>query len=102
MSEQDLPSFEDAFAAVRAAVRKAERFGPEVDTAALIVARECRSLISAKVALSWDDWTQLTAQIQVEVARAIRHAAFEKPEFPGKSPDYVHHYRHGYRYGDGI
>lgn len=87
MSEQDLPSFEDAFAAVREAVKKAARFGPEVDTAALIVARNCRSLISAKVALSWDEWTQLTAQIQVEVARAIRHAAFDKPEFPGPKYD---------------
>lgn len=99
MNESDLPSYGEAFAAVRAASKRtgAEAgpySGDEVDTAALLVTRKCRSLISAKVALSWDEWTQLTAQIQVEVARAIRHTAYEPPPFPGKlaEPRYMHQY----------
>ena len=59
-------------------------FGPLVDEVSLLIAQRTRSRLSQGLGihLSWDKWTQLTAIIQTDVAVALRHAAFDKPDFP--------------------
>jgi hypothetical protein len=58
-------------------------YGPEVDEAALEIAQRCRAQIAGQgIALTWDQWSRLTASLQVEIARALRHAVFDPPQFP--------------------
>lgn len=66
-------------------------YGPAVDEAALLVAKWVRSKLSQAIhlALTYEQWTQLTAIIQSEVAVAIRHSAYDKPEYPiTQAPQY--------------
>lgn len=56
-----------------------------VDAAALVMAQKARGRLSEvrDLALTWDQWTRLIAILRQEFAIAIRHAAFDPPEFPG-------------------
>lgn len=77
-----------AFDAVRENATKGSPFQgaacAAVDGAALLMAQKARGRLSEvrDLALTWDQWTRLTAILQQEFALAIRHAAFDPPEFP--------------------
>lgn len=78
-----------AFDAVRENATKGSPFqgaaGAAIDGAALVMAQKARGRLSEvkDLALTWDQWTRLIAILQQEFAIAIRHAAFDPPEFPG-------------------
>lgn len=78
-----------AFDAVRENATKGSPFqgaaGAAIDEAALVMAQKARGRLSEvkDLALTWDQWTRLIAILQQEFAIAIRHAAFDPPEFPG-------------------
>ncbi len=59
-------------------------FSPLVDEAALLVAERCRTAIGYKLglALTLDQWGQMSEVLKNQIAIALRHAAFDKPDFP--------------------
>ncbi len=63
-------------------------FGPEVDEAALLVARQLRDGLMEKFKIDLSDvqWTRAVALMQVRLAAVIRHAAFDRPKFPPNKP----------------
>jgi hypothetical protein len=72
------------FDLLRAMREAGKPFGPLVDEAALAVAQQCRDEITRdlRIALPYSDWTRFTAILQKEIAKALRHAAFDAPAFP--------------------
>lgn len=75
---------EDLFPILRRMRGSGDPFDPMVDEAALLIAQRITEELSDKlnIALTRGMWTQMTAIIQTRVATALRHAAFDKPDFP--------------------
>ena len=60
-------------------------FSPEVDETALLAARKIAQRLGddMKIRLTPEEWIRFAAIIQAELIPVIRHAAFDKPEYPG-------------------
>lgn len=75
---------DSAMSLMRRYREEGQRHSPVLDEAALQLAQRCRHRLSEglHLSLTWDQWTQLTAILQTEIAPAIRHAVFEAAPFP--------------------
>lgn len=74
----------DRFAKIR---ELDERWAPEIDELALILAYEMKDAISQALSLelTHQEWQRLRTILQAKIAMAIRHTRFGPPPFPGRA-----------------
>lgn len=74
----------DLFDALQALRETRAPFGPAVDGVALRIAQGLCDELSDKldISLTRRQWSRATAILQVRLAAVLRHAAFDRPDFP--------------------